>query len=102
MAPSGRMAPLISTLFSALTRAGGGPSAASYATTSSRPTSRGCGWAAAATCIAAARRTRCERALRGRLQIDRLHARGRVTLARGGAERERVVQALQIVVGELD
>src|SRR3954471_22606082 len=76
--------------------------AASSATTPSPPRSRACGCPAAATCTAAARRTRCALARPGRLQTEALHRLRRVALALGRAHRERLVQTTEVVVGERD
>src|SRR3954471_15204943 len=68
------------------------------------PRSRACGCPAAATCTAAARRTRCARAraASGPLQTEALHRLGRVALALGRPVRERLVEPPQVVVSERD
>src|SRR4051794_7049451 len=78
------------------------PAAAWSATRPSPPRSRACGCPAAATCIAAARRTRCARGRCDRLQTEALHRLGRVALALRGADRERLVEAAEVVFRQLD
>src|SRR3954453_254280 len=75
---------------------------ASSASRRSPPTSHACGSPAAAMCTAAARRTRCARGRCVRLQTEALHRLGRVALALGGADRERLVELLEVLVGQLD
>src|SRR3954447_12360399 len=81
---------------------GAARTAASSASRRSPPTSRARGSPAAAMCTAAARRTRCARGRCARLQTEALHRLGGVALALGGADRERLVELLEVLVGQVD
>src|SRR4051794_21380425 len=68
----------------------------------SPPTSRRCDSRAAASFTARARPTRCGRGRWPRLQTERLHRLGWIAVALRRTHRERLVEAPEVVVGELN